>query len=399
MKLRFLDSDIGRRLRRALSDQQEVMLVGGAVRDALLEQEPSNLDLWAPDPASVRAALGLEFGAPHAGMTRWDSFRWDHLPLPLRLDSGSRDLEANLRSRDFTVNAVALPLRAPVGRLIDPLHGALDATERRLRPINSNSCAVEPARWLRAGRLLSTRNLKPDPSLTSAAARGRRPLLHGVPTETRRLELWAALSCPHRTEGLRWLGESGLLAELVPAWGELAGRRDGDLGGRTAGAFSFEAVEALHLEHWAALLTPAVLEGTCRRLDAPVTAAPPRIGARGNTVSAAVPRMALGGWALTAVALWLHRLAPVADVSADLATLALHGLGAPMEETRAVTRLVLARNWLDRPVPLGRSGLEPHAAVADLCLREALFGAESPEFRAAATAANSVLPGFLAESA
>jgi hypothetical protein len=278
--------------------------------------------------------------------------------------------------------------------MIDPLQGALDAAERRLRPVHSNSCAMEPVRWLRAGRLLGTCSLKPDPSLQSAAARGRRPLLHGVAAETRRLELWAVLACPHRADGLRWMDDTGLLTEMVPAWGELAARRDADLGGRAADGFSLEAVEALHLERWAALLEPPVLEGISRRLDRPAFPSAPHPEA--HVPGGGAPP---GGWALTAMVLWLHRLAPLADVSADLATLALHGLGASMDEARAVSRLVLARLWLDRPVPLGRSGLEPHAAVADLCLREALCGPDSPELRAAASAANSVLPGFLAEGA
>jgi len=377
MRLRFLDSDVGRRLRRALSDQPQVMLVGGAVRDALLDVEPANLDLWAPDPAVARAALGLEFGAPRTGLTRWDTFRWDHLPLPLRLDSGSRDLEANLRSRDFTVNALAVPLRAPAeSRLVDPLRGADDAAEHRLRPVTSTSCAVEPARWMRAGRLIATRQLKPDISLRSAAARGHRPLLHGVPTEARRLELWALFSCPHRADGLRWLSEVGLLAELVPAWGELTARLDPDLGGRSAAEFSIAAVDALHRERWASLLEPPVLEALGRRLDAPVGPA-------------------LGGWALTAVALWLHRLAPVREVAADLATLALHGLGAPPAEVRAVSRLVLHGGWLDHPGPLGVPELEAHAAVLDLCVREAQHGLESEAVRAGAAAANRALPEYL----
>ncbi len=380
MNLRFLDSDTGRRLRRALAHQPDTMLVGGAVRDALLDAEPANLDLWAHDAASLRAALGMEFGAPHPGSTRWDAFRWDGLPLPLRVDSGSRDLEANLRSRDFTVNAVAMPLHgAAEGRVVDPLHGALDASERRLRPVRSNSCEIEAVRWLRAGRLAATRNLRPDISLRMAAARGRerQPLLHGVPTSLRRAELWAAFGCPHRAEGLRWMHEAGLLTELVPSWGELSVRRDPDLAQRAPDEFSLAAVESLHLERWAALLAQPVLEGLARRLEAPVS-------------------RELGGWAATAVALWLHRLSPEPDVAADLVTLALHGLACPMTELRAVSRLVMARGWLARPVALGASGLEPHAALADLCLAETLHGPDSPELRSAADAANRSLPAFLA---
>ncbi|MBI5837912.1 MAG: CCA tRNA nucleotidyltransferase [Candidatus Eisenbacteria bacterium] len=383
MKLRFLESETGRRVRRALADTPDMMLVGGAVRDALLDVDPVNLDLWAHDPAAARAALGMEFGAPHAGATRWDAFRWDHLPLPLRLDSGSRDLEANLRSRDFTVNAMALPLRgAAEVRLVDPLHGALDVADRRLRPVVSNSCEVDPTRWLRAGRLAATRNLRTDISLKMAAerARARQPLLHGVSTLVRRSELLAALSCPHRAEGLRWMHEVGLLGELVAPWAELAARRDPDLGGRAPDEFSIACVDALHHERWAAVLEPALLQAICRRLDEPVAAG-------------------LGGWTLTALALWLRRLAPVADVAADLGTLALHGLGFPFEELRAVSRLVLARNWLDQPGPLGPGGLEAHAAVADLCVREALHGVDSPQLREAGECACRELPAYLPPAA
>jgi len=109
-------------------------LVGGAVRDLLLEREPLDLDLVVEGPAAPLAhrlaeRLGGAVDAEHdrfgtvsvrAGDRRYDvvQARAESYASPGALpDVRPGTLEDDLRRRDFTVHAIALALgEAPAGR-------------------------------------------------------------------------------------------------------------------------------------------------------------------------------------------------------------------------------------------------------------------------------------------
>ncbi|MEX2229573.1 MAG: hypothetical protein WEB13_08055, partial [Dehalococcoidia bacterium] len=103
------------------------MIVGGAVRDALLGREAAEVDIAVPGEAAdaerfaahAAAALGTRVVA--IGREPWPLYR---VPLPDggpgQVDivpmQGTRD--EDLARRDFTVNALAVPLAAlPAGGL------------------------------------------------------------------------------------------------------------------------------------------------------------------------------------------------------------------------------------------------------------------------------------------
>jgi poly(A) polymerase len=126
-------------------------LVGGALRDALLGRPFGDLD-WlvpAPERAAREAAEGLGGSAfpldgarGHWRVVAGDLSR-DYTPL-----GGA--LEANLRARDYTVNAVAAD---PEGHLFDPLDGLRDLRGRRLRMVSRKNLRADPLRPLRGVRL------------------------------------------------------------------------------------------------------------------------------------------------------------------------------------------------------------------------------------------------------
>ncbi len=204
-------------------------LVGGAVRDALLGRPPAaDLDLALP-AGSVDAArrladrLGGAFvplGEPH-GMARVVL----RPPLAGRVDLADfrgPDLEADLRGRDLTVDALAAPVaalaRGPVA-LVDPTGGLADLAERRLRACGPAAFADDPVRVLRVLRLAHELDFTVEPE-TERRARAAVPGLATVAAERVRDELtrlWRlAATAPAVRRAAAWSVVGTLLPETEP---------------------------------------------------------------------------------------------------------------------------------------------------------------------------------------
>ena len=83
------------------------------------------------------------------------------------IEGGS--IGTDLARRDFTVNAVALPLDG--GPVLDPFGGLEDLARRRLRCVREENLREDPLRPLRAARFLATHALVPDRATFGAARR------------------------------------------------------------------------------------------------------------------------------------------------------------------------------------------------------------------------------------
>jgi tRNA nucleotidyltransferase/poly(A) polymerase len=131
------------------------------------------------------------------------------------------NLESDLRSRDFTVNAMALDLRAPKV-LIDPMGGAADLHEKRLVLCSQTSLVDDPVRVLRLVRIAVSFSLKIAPELrvfVSDAAK----LLPVVSPERIRDEVFKMLGNPHPSTALRLLEILGVLPYVFPELVKLQG--------------------------------------------------------------------------------------------------------------------------------------------------------------------------------
>ena len=142
------------------------VVVGGAVRDALLGRNFNDIDWLVAD--SERAArkvaqlldaavFPIDERRGHWRVSKEGEVR-DFAPL-------DGDLEANLKQRDFTMNAVALNAE---GVLIDPLNGAKDIAAKRVRMVSRENLFDDPLRALRAVRLGAELGFKLEPRTQSA---------------------------------------------------------------------------------------------------------------------------------------------------------------------------------------------------------------------------------------
>lgn len=127
----------------------KIFLVGGAVRDLLLDRESVDLDIVAALPERELTAQRFRPVTPKNA----PPILLYHSPTCGKIEATciaeSSDLEANLRQRDFTINALALDL---CGRLHDPLGGSQDLIARQLNPCSPTTFSDDPTRLFRACR-------------------------------------------------------------------------------------------------------------------------------------------------------------------------------------------------------------------------------------------------------
>lgn len=202
---------------------QPVWLAGGAVRALLSGQTPVDLDLATAGSGLVLAkAIADASGGAFVALDRERDTGRAVLPDGITIDCAAlraANIEGDLHLRDFTINALALPLAAALAgdwsALIDPLGGRDDLAAGRLHLCAPTSLRDDPLRVVRAGRFRATHRLHPDPNLI-AAAREAAPLLVNVAIERIRDELLKTCDGPAAAAGLRMLDEVGALTIIFP---------------------------------------------------------------------------------------------------------------------------------------------------------------------------------------
>jgi tRNA nucleotidyltransferase/poly(A) polymerase len=129
-------------------------IVGGALRDELLGREIVDVDVAGDEPEAAARRYGQLAGGAVFPLSEkhgaWRvAFRSGRTVDFVPVRGGS--IEADLRTRDFTVNAMARPLDG--GGLVDPLGGRPDLEAGRLRVVSPDVFRDDPLRLLRAVRL------------------------------------------------------------------------------------------------------------------------------------------------------------------------------------------------------------------------------------------------------
>jgi hypothetical protein len=203
------------RLRGIFGAGEEAWIVGGAVRDLLLGRRVVDLDVACRDPrAAAHRFAKAHGGAPFPLSERHGAWRVaaegsdetvDFTPLP-------DGIEADLATRDFTINAVAVPVEG--GEPVDPHGGRGDLEAGVVRAVADTIFRDDPHRLLRAVRIEEELGFRIDGHtetlLRAAASLVTEPAGERILAELRRVG----------PAGFRRLDELGLLA---PLGGSLAG--------------------------------------------------------------------------------------------------------------------------------------------------------------------------------
>lgn len=194
-------------------------LVGGSVRDALLERHSEYLDLdFVLPEGAVETAKSI---ARHyrAGFVLLDAERQIARVV---FRQGTADfaqqvgdtLEEDLRRRDFTVNAIAY--NPHTLELLDPLQGCADLEKGVLRMVSPENLAEDPLRLLRAYRQAAQLGFQVEPE-TQRVIRQLAPRLGQIAAERVQSELSYLLSSTRGTPSLRAAWEDGLLTSWFPS--------------------------------------------------------------------------------------------------------------------------------------------------------------------------------------
>lgn len=200
-------------------------IVGGAVRDAALGREVTDLDLAvAGDPAAAARAVAEE-GGGHCFELSAEFATWRVVAADRswQLDATAlrgETIEADLAARDFTIGAVAVPLAG--GEPIDPTGGLADLERGVLRVAGEGGFAADPLRLLRAARIAAELELELDPG-TAALARAEARRASEAAGERQLAELRPLLGGPRPLRGLALLDELGLTAVVLPELEALRG--------------------------------------------------------------------------------------------------------------------------------------------------------------------------------
>ncbi len=215
-------------------------LVGGSLRDVMMDRRPVDWDL-ATDARPDRLVALLhgavyenQFGTVAVrrdeGMFEITTFRIEHeyadFRRPHRVQFGD-DVVADLARRDFTINAMAwgrgASPNADTYELVDPFAGLDDLASRRLRAVGDPDARFreDALRMIRAVRLAAVLEVEIEPATLGAISSNASLVAH-LSGERIGGELAKLLAAPRPSIGLRIAQETGVLEVLSP---ELAAQR------------------------------------------------------------------------------------------------------------------------------------------------------------------------------
>lgn len=223
-----------------------VYVVGGAVRDGLLGRPFTDLDLAVPASDAEGFARGVAAALSGTVVPLGERARTWRVALPLSTSTASEmkparrtegvryvdcspmagGIRADLARRDFTINAMALPLDALIldgsAGLIDPLDGAGDLRLGVVRTVSPDNLDADPVRLLRGVRFVAQLGFRLDPE-TRLAIASRANTISRVAPERVREEVCQMLAAEGTVTGLELLDEVGLLVEVLPELGACKG--------------------------------------------------------------------------------------------------------------------------------------------------------------------------------
>lgn len=213
---------------------EPVYLVGGSVRDILLNKTPKDYDFCTPlSPDDVEAqvkaagrhvyAVGKRFGT--IGFKVMDGTTPYYVEVTTyrseQYEPGNRkpsvvfvsDLQEDLSRRDFTMNAIAYD----GGEYIDPFGGRIDILERKIKPVGKakDRFKEDPLRMLRAARFSAQLDFEIDPNMIGITRRMARTI-YTVSRERWVQEMDKLLMAEACQRGLDALAQSYLLRYMLP---------------------------------------------------------------------------------------------------------------------------------------------------------------------------------------
>lgn len=194
-----------------------IYLVGGTVRDLLAGHHPADIDLVVKgDITALAAQIAVKTGGRSIdlGKKGFNVLRVASPGLVIDITPLSHaSIEADLRQRDFTINAMAYDVGAR--RLVDCTGGLTDMRRKKIRLVSPTAFARDPARLVRAYRMAAVFNFSLSAE-TRNAVNACRHLVGSVAGERIWAELIRIFNTADSAPVIKEMAASGLLTAIFP---------------------------------------------------------------------------------------------------------------------------------------------------------------------------------------
>jgi tRNA nucleotidyltransferase (CCA-adding enzyme) len=215
-------------------------LVGGSVRDLLLEKEQKDWDFTTDaQPEEIlkiipdgfynnkfgTVGISTEIGILEITTMRKEGDYKDHRHPSVV--GWTNNIDEDLARRDFTINAMALNISKTViptkvegsqdDTIVDPFNGTNDLQNQIIKAVGdpNNRFQEDALRMMRAVRFSAQLNFKIEES-TFEALKENKDLLHEIAWERIRDELFKLLATDNAYEGTVTLKDTGILEIILP---------------------------------------------------------------------------------------------------------------------------------------------------------------------------------------
>jgi poly(A) polymerase len=204
--------------------QYRAYLVGGFIRDWMLDRETSDIDFTINgDVYPVAEELAQSVGGTVVLLDNVNKIARVVAVIDKRkwqCDFGAfyQGIEEDLHRRDFTIDAMAIDLNDFVNncfRIIDPFKGQEDIVRRQVKSVTEEVFKDDPARLLRAVRIAAELGFIIE-SATENLMRTFSDLTKYVAGERLRSELVRLLNSRFAGHWLQYLDRLNILTELIP---------------------------------------------------------------------------------------------------------------------------------------------------------------------------------------
>lgn len=210
----------------------EAYIVGGCVRDLILNKEPNDWDITTnAKPEKIQEIFPDSFYENNFGtvgvktesedeklkVIEVTTYRTEGEYKDSRRPEGVQfveSLEEDLKRRDFTINAIAMDID---GKIIDPFGGQEDLSKKTLRAVGDPSARFneDALRMMRAIRIATQLNFDIDAS-TFQACCDLSKNLNNISKERIRDELNKMIMTDHARQGAELLKDTGLMRFIIP---------------------------------------------------------------------------------------------------------------------------------------------------------------------------------------
>ncbi len=199
--------------------EQKLHLVGGVIRDYCIDRQNRDVDVLCDSDTRL---IARRFADLNRGVFFVMDVERNTSRVIISKDGVKKiydfarlkgdDLEEDLFSRDFTINAMAVDLDQP-DVIIDPTGGEKDLRDGLLRECSAESISSDPVRIIRAVRYSLGYDLEIETSTLQHMKDGI-PLLDKVSGERKRDELFKILESTKPDKGFSMLVELGILRQM-----------------------------------------------------------------------------------------------------------------------------------------------------------------------------------------